>query len=232
MTETSLNEIQQQIEVNWIPLTAAGLLKIKLPETTVKFLTELTDVILEDNPDLDILSMDDRLAGQIKNGKQRMIPLTEETKKSKAMSNFLTFSHNLCLEYLNGYIHHNPKAANMWGDSPGVEIYEFWANMQLENDYNPLHNHCQPFSSLSAVIYLKVPEQIINNKDHKSDDGLIKFLWSDRGNPAMIEFPGMLTLTPEVGDYYIFPSWLNHEVPPFRGEGERRSLSWNAKLWV
>jgi len=42
----------------------------------------------------------------------------------------------------------------------------------------------------------------------------------------------MLSLTPEVGDYYVFPAWLNHEVCPFRGEGERRSLSWNAKLWV
>ena len=71
---TEINANQQQIEINWIPLTAAGLLKIKLPESTVKFLTELTDVILEDNPDLDILSMDDRLAGQIKKGKQRMIP--------------------------------------------------------------------------------------------------------------------------------------------------------------
>ena len=176
--------------------------------------------------------MDNRLAGQIKAGKQRAIPLTEETKKSKAMANFLTFSHNLCLEYLNGYMHYSPKAKDLWGNSPGVEIYEFWANKQLAGDYNPLHNHCQPFAALSSVIYLKVPEQIISNTDYKSEDGLIKFMWSDRGNTAMIEYPGMATFTPQVGDYYIFPSWLNHEVPPFRGDGERRSLSWNAKLWV
>lgn len=232
MTETNTNETQHQLEVSWIPLSAAGLLKVKLPDTTVKFLTELTDVILEDDPDLDLLSMDHRLAGQIKAGKQRAIPLTEETKKAKAMANFLTFSHNLCLEYLNGYMHYSPKAKDVWGASPGVEIYEFWANKQLAGDYNPLHNHCQPFAALSSVIYLKVPEQIISNTDYKSEDGLIKFMWSDRGNTAMIEYPGMATFTPQVGDYYIFPSWLNHEVPPFRGDGERRSLSWNAKLWV
>ena len=104
MTEINTKE-NQQLEVSWIPLSAAGLLKVKLPDSTIKFLNELTDVILEDDPNLDILSMDDRLAGQIKNGKQRMIPLTEDTKKSKAMANFLTFSHNLCLEYLNGYLH-------------------------------------------------------------------------------------------------------------------------------
>ena len=232
MTETNTKDAQHQIEVSWLALSAAGLLKVKLPDTTVKFLTELTDVILEDDPDLDLLSMDHRLAGQIKAGKQRAIPLTEETKKSKAMANFLTFSHNLCLEYLNGYMHYSPKAKDVWGASPGVEIYEFWANKQLAGDYNPLHNHCQPFAALSSVIYLKVPEQIINSTDDKAEDGLIKFLWSDRGNTAMIEYPGMATFTPQVGDYYIFPSWLNHEVPPFRGDGERRSLSWNAKLWV
>ena len=232
MTETNTKDAQHQLEVSWIPLSAAGLLKVKLPDTTVKFLTELTDVILEDDPDLDLLSMDHRLAGQIKAGKQRAIPLTEETKKSKAMANFLTFSHNLCLEYLNGYMHYSPKAKDVWGASPGVEIYEFWANKQLAGDYNPLHNHCQPFAALSSVIYLKVPEQIINSTDDKAEDGLIKFMWSDRGNTAMIEYPGMATFTPQVGDYYIFPSWLNHEVPPFRGDGERRSLSWNAKLWV
>jgi hypothetical protein len=220
---------QNQLEINWIPLTSAGILKIKLPEQTVKFLTELTDLILMDDPELEGLDMSSRLAGQIKDGKQRMIPLGEETKKSKGMANFLTFSHNLCLEYLNGYMHYAPKAKKIWTNSPGVEIYEFWVNKQLANDYNPLHNHCQPFAALSAVIYLKVPEQITNSD---TDDGTIKFAWSDRGNPHMIEFPGILTLVPEIGDYYIFPSWLEHEVPPFRGEGERRSLSWNARLWT
>lgn len=223
---------ENQIQIEWVPLTVAGILKVKLPEPTVNFLTELTDIILSDDPDLEGLSYDDRLAGQIKAGKQREIPLTEETRKSKAMSNFLTFSSNICLEWMNGYLHYNPKARTTWNDTISVDIYEFWVNKQLAGDYNPLHNHCQPFAALSSVIYLKVPEQISNNNDLKSDDGMIKFLWSDRGNPHMLEFPGMLTVKPEVGDYYVFPAWLNHEVSPFRGEGERRSLSWNAKLWV
>jgi hypothetical protein len=230
MVEETTTENQVQIE--WVPLTQAGILKVKLPEQTVNFLTELTDLILADDPELEGLAFDDRLAGQIKLGKQREIPLTEETKKSKAMSTFLTFSSNICLEWMNGYKHYNPKARSFWGDTISVDIYEFWANEQREGDYNPLHNHCQPFAALSSIIYLKVPDQITNNPYPNSDDGRIKFLWSDRGSPHMLEFPGMLSLKPEVGDYYIFPAWLNHEVPPFRGEGERRSLSWNARLWV
>ena len=229
MTEENQNE--GQVEINWMPLTSAGILKVKLPDQTVKFLTELTDIILSDDPDLDGLSYDDRLAGQIKEGKQRLIPLTEETKKSKAMSAFLTFSNNLCLEWMNAYMHYNPKSMATWNDTISVDIYEFWVNEQLAGDYNPLHNHCQPFAALSSIIYLKVPEQITSPSSN-SDDGRIKFLWSDRGSPHMLEFPGILSLTPEVGDYYVFPAWLNHEVCPFRGEGERRSLSWNAKLWV
>jgi len=217
---------ETKVELNWLPLVSGGILKVSLPEQTVDFLTQLSDVVLED--ELEGLSMDDRLAGQIREGRQRLIPLTDETKQSKYMSSFLTFSHNLCLEYINAYLHYSPKAVAVWGDSPGVEIYEFWANKQLAGDYNPLHNHNQPFPALSAVIYLKVPEQITQSD---SDDGTIKFMWNDRGNPYMLEYPGILTLEPRVGDYYIFPSWLVHEVPPFRGAGERRSLSWNAKIW-
>ena len=86
---------ENQVQIEWVPLTQAGILKVKLPEQTVSFLTELTDLILADDPELEGLAYDDRLAGQIKLGKQREIPLTEETKKSKAMSTFLTFSSNI-----------------------------------------------------------------------------------------------------------------------------------------
>jgi len=32
---------------------------------------------------------------------------------------------------------------------------------------------------------------------------------------------------PEVGDFYLFPSWLAHQVYPFRSDGERRSMAFN-----
>ena len=34
-------------------------------------------------------------------------------------------------------------------------------------------------------------------------------------------------IKPEVGKMLIFPKWLNHQVYPFFGEGERRTLSAN-----
>ena len=34
-------------------------------------------------------------------------------------------------------------------------------------------------------------------------------------------------IQPEVGWLYLFPSSLNHQVYPFKGEGERRGISFN-----
>ena len=37
--------------------------------------------------------------------------------------------------------------------------------------------------------------------------------------------------TPKVGDIFLFPSWLSHEVYPFRTPNqERRSVSFNVDL--
>jgi hypothetical protein len=35
---------------------------------------------------------------------------------------------------------------------------------------------------------------------------------------------------PHIGDLYLFPSWLLHQVYPFRSEGERRSMAFNIHL--
>jgi hypothetical protein len=34
-------------------------------------------------------------------------------------------------------------------------------------------------------------------------------------------------MKPEVGKMYFFPSWLQHMVYPFKGEGERRTVAAN-----
>tara|TARA_R110000868_G_scaffold119724_1_gene317669 strand:+ start:2584 stop:3249 length:666 start_codon:yes stop_codon:yes gene_type:complete len=221
MTETNA------LEVSWVPLISGGVLKVTIPDSTVNFLNQVTDYILSDEDDLTSLNMEDRLAGQLKNGKQRAIPLTDDTKKNTAIANFLTFSNNLCLEYLKTYSEIIPRA-DKWGDSPGVEIYDLWVNQQLQGDYNPMHSHAQAGPCLSSVLYLKVPQQI----NDTTEDGSLRFFWGDRGNTNMLEYPQILSIVPKPGDYYVFPSWVLHEVLPFRDEGERRSLSWNARVWV
>ena len=41
---------------------------------------------------------------------------------------------------------------------------------------------------------------------------------------------GSLSIKPKVGDFYIFPNYLFQSVNPFTGPGERRSISFNAKI--
>ena len=41
---------------------------------------------------------------------------------------------------------------------------------------------------------------------------------------------GYVSKKPNIGDFYLFPHYLYHSVNPFYGEGEWRSLSFNAKI--
>jgi hypothetical protein len=36
--------------------------------------------------------------------------------------------------------------------------------------------------------------------------------------------------TPTPGDVLLFPSWLEHSVAPFHGEGERICIAFNVRL--
>jgi hypothetical protein len=55
---------------------------------------------------------------------------------------------------------------------------------------------------------------------------------------AMYETPGIelpwvgngsgIPFTPATGHLILFPSWLEHRVEPFEGEGERISIAFNA----
>ena len=41
----------------------------------------------------------------------------------------------------------------------------------------------------------------------------------------------VLSVKPQVGDFYFFPNYLMHSVNPFKGtEEERRSISFNADI--
>ncbi len=101
-----------------------------------------------------------------------------------------------------------------------------WMVRQFENDYNPLHNHS---GHISGVGYLKIPsaygaptqEKKMNNNGHiQFVDGVQRFLCDQA-----------LTINPEEGDLYLFPSYLQHTVYPFKNPGEeRRSISFNAYI--
>ena len=119
-------------------------------------------------------------------------------------------------------------------------VVDAWVGSQKENDYIPVHAHDKVASfdnltescKISGILYLKVPEQIERNTNdiaiRGGKDGQIVF--TGMGGADSFSTTTALNIIPEAGRLYLFPSSLNHQVYPFKGEGERRSLSFNVDV--
>ena len=114
-----------------------------------------------------------------------------------------------------------------------VGISSGWYVRQYEGDFNPTHYHtgCQ----ISTVGFLKLPHDIEEywkeeDKDHNPFGGYLDFRYGTIG----LNCPNNMKVKPKVGEFYMFPNWLDHQVYPFRSKykkpdvkGERRSFSLN-----
>ena len=118
-------------------------------------------------------------------------------------------------------------------DNFKVGIASGWYVRQFAGDFNPYHYHTG--CNISCIGYLKMPEDIneyweTEDKDHNPFGGYLDFRYGTIG----LNCPNNLKLKPQVGDFYMFPNWLDHQVYPFRSKynypdekGERRSFSLN-----
>jgi len=141
-----------------------------------------------------------------------------------------------CVDYLKESIKNN--TAYGWkkiaGDAvptmDNIHMAHSWVVSQYAGEYNPWHHHNGDFSS---VIFLKLPPKMHEEweeewKDHYPANGLLEFMFGEN-----LGFRSdTLKFKPEVGKLLMFPSWLKHFVYPFKSEGERRSMSFNAHMFV
>jgi len=103
-----------------------------------------------------------------------------------------------------------------------------WFVRQYENEYNPIHVHTG--CHLSCIGYLKIPDTI--EKDRQNDPkgknvthGMTEFIY---GMPHdILPTATNFRIKPEVGDFWLFPASLQHQVYSFQTKGERRSFSIN-----
>mgnify|MGYP001627264551 CR=1 FL=1 len=109
-----------------------------------------------------------------------------------------------------------------------VRYETFWMVRHFPGTFSPAHFHT---GDVSGVMYLKVPQHIADAQAQAQQSyinarraGYITFLLGGKQPLAK----SLISFRPEVGDLYLFPSWLLHAVEPFEGAGERRSLSFNA----
>ena len=101
-----------------------------------------------------------------------------------------------------------------------------WAVSYKAGDSQGLHVH--PSANVSGVYYVTAPPSTLE----PGDPGKISF-YDPRPRATMVQLPFQTTrhrIAPVPGDMYLFPSWLEHSVSPFQGEGTRICIAFNGKL--
>ena len=109
-----------------------------------------------------------------------------------------------------------------------VKILNLWVVSQFKDENNPIHYHD---GDISGVGYLKVPKDMTKNKFLKNKknqtNGTIDFINGQRGFLSKSIF----NIVPKERDLLIFPNYLMHTAYPFNINAERRSFSFNAKIF-
>ena len=101
-----------------------------------------------------------------------------------------------------------------------------WAVIYKAGHTQGLHVH--PSANVSGVYYVTAPPSTLE----PGDAGKISF-YDPRPRATMTQLPFQVTrqrIAPVPGDMYLFPSWLEHSVSAFQGDGVRICIAFNGKL--
>ena len=215
----------EQIEVEFIQPWSDVLMRTKLSDVVFEKMLEITDQVLQDP---DRKNWGDNLAGQIQD--EPLIPhqmmMDAKIGKDGTVFNWLM---NMVGEYVKTCSMQQATStdANKIKDVQWLtQMKSCWIISQWESEYNPIHIHTE--CAISTVMYLKVPEYLPSTKPERDDDGNIVFIGAAHAGSRLTR--SLLKWKPKVGDFFVFPSHLQHTVYPFKTEGdeERRSVSFNA----
>ena len=216
------------------------ILQARWPQPYIDYLNEYQDKIVEDEKLRNIHDNSARLAGNLryemrmKSDVWNHKPDGEEVSAGEWAGRLcLTYikvvkqhliENSLPKDYLNSIIEAEggKERINDLLSVKNLNIIEGWINDQYAGDFNPVHKHG---GSLSSVTFLKIPDSI-KNMEEKDGAGYLTFLdgRTQTYTGSSIERP------PAEGIIYLFPNWLLHSVYPFRGEGLRRSMSFNVQV--
>lgn len=180
------------------------------------------------------------LAGKIEDEK-----FYEEESRAYFEKQLLTYAidfYDKCEKDKNHIVDIEYKKMAQW------KLDALWVNRQEPGEYNPPHEHS---GNISFVIYLQMPYGMYEevHTTNGSPPGYISFRYgsnstmypsgadgklSERYVISELEMPlrplTSLELKPEVGEMFIFPSFLTHYVEAFYSPGTRISVSGNFSL--
>ena len=182
------------------------IMEIDMPEEVVNNVNNYVEKIIKDKEKSRELDAGGQLVGQV----------TQEISLEKDFyeSHFKDFLFKAVETYIFGSSRKKIK---------NFKLRDCWVVRQYENEYNPNHYHS---GHLSGVGYLKVPKNLgsIPNKT-KNPNGKLELIHGSKQFLSSSTF----SITPKVGDFYLFPNYMMHTVYPFTDtDEERRSVSFNA----
>ena len=185
--------------------------KVSMPKEIVSNMNQYVDDLSNNQDKLAKLDHGQYLAGNVTNEFRLDIEFMKKIKWAEFLATscekWLLDGHNITLRRF--------------------DIISSWIVKQFKNDYNPIHYHS---GQISGVGYLKVPEKMgeYSQKNKKlNQNGKLVLI---DGSKRFVCSPTYM-ITPQIGDFYFFPSYMMHTVYPFSDTSEeRRSVSFNAKI--
>ena len=217
-----------QIDENWhVNAPWAQLVcTTKVPDDLFQKIVKITDEIYDD-PKHDSAGVG--LAGQIQ---EEYYFTDDKLVESGLMEYFIqmttkywntVLSNGNMIEHLDQSYPGGPHGNN-WA----AKIVSCWTVHQFENEFNPIHAHSN--CKVSAVLHIKYPENTEPPIKPLDLDGNLIFTGMGAADPFSTSPIFNVRVEKMIGWLHIFPSTLGHSVYPFKGKGERRSLSFNADM--
>ena len=212
------------------PLPSVFLMELDIPEGFVTQLNEYLDGLLEEEGRV---TAADTLVGQISEGEQLRMDHNHDL-----VTGFSEFLCSMGVEYINAFM---KGSGQMLDGARQVTMDELWSVHSYAGDYNPIHDHgTQTIMGISCTTWTKVPPQVIQGPRPGSQeyglynasgesDGCLCFNYgqSSQWDKERLKPTQNIVVRPQVGRLYLFPSWMQHMVYPFKGEGERRTVAAN-----
>ena len=215
-------------------LPAVFMLEAQLSESMVGTLNDYLDKLMVDQ---ERKSHAGTLVGQIAHGQQ----LTMD-HHCEELKDFNWTIQGLAMDYAKQFC---AQSGNPLKGKREVLTDELWSVHSYAGDYNPIHDHgTKTLMGVSCTTWTKVPQQILDQPTAGSPeyslynasgnaDGCLAFNYGRNSllDTERLAPPQSFVIKPEVGKLLMFPSWLQHMVYPFEGEGERRTVAANLNVW-
>ena len=206
-------------------------------EMPLSMVSDINEYLDEYKAAEDKKSLANTLVGQITQGEQLLLDNTD--KRIKEYSDFIC---SLGADYINFF---SQNTGTQLKSPKAVAVDETWSVHSYAGDYNPIHDHgTKTIMGISTTGWTKVPQQILEQPTAGSQnyslyqasgdcDGYIAFQYgrNELMNTERLRPPQSFVIKPEVGKLLVFPSWLQHMVYPFKGEGERLTIASNLNCW-